>query len=890
MKHICKLVALLGCFLMVVGCGEQASTTSTTLAPSTSTTLETPTIELTTSVLNLSVGQSKKIIASIKSSNSSYELEYSITDTSIAKVDAQGNVTGLKSGRTSFMVSIKNTEVAVYGSIVVEESFTPVTKGEKGNKVITPSFDLGSLGNFKTYKTSLNDFEFPNKIEAVKITINIDFANTDINSQWYGGEIIVGGKSSQFTSANGYFTGVENPDYSYQSGAYTFITEVSNLTKNSEITLYMTHAGGPITFTLQEVKLFYTNDLTKTSESVPVNQEIFGLSGSSEARVNLSSFTKRGAISKIDLELYSESVVSYSGGTIYVTGVVLPNVNNTISVGGAIIPGQNSTGTVSIYLERYLDFNPELTLTFTSWYAPVNTLQLKSVTLWTNVEEVPSAPTNLVANPGNNSVTLEWSPVGGASSYLVYMDDELYTEVTENYCVIENLVNGEKHNFKVAAKNGIGVSGFSNVVEGNGDANAKYDQFIDGINSELETMIGKTNLLSAMKKSLISTNNNSRVKDVIAKMRSGKDTTIGYIGGSITEGEGADLNIPNGTYKRGWAYYSYEYMANKYGTGNNVKYLNAAISGTGSEIGIVRAKKDLFDHNPDMIFIEFAVNNGYNDFYNETYESLIRLALNQPNNPAVILTFSWTMYSGAAVENYMTQLGNYYNLPMISIHKGLNDLDRVLMNYNGNTSSYLCVDDLHPSDDGHKLYAKLVINSISTMNDATQDAPYVAPSKTYNGKDHGAYDSIKMIDHTDTQHVKLGSWDKCDTHYSSLNKSHVDAFSKGWTKQNTNSNDAMVVNVTCKNFIVVYKADNPALLKAGTLKVEYFKNSDPTNVMTVTQNLNSYGHNSGQQESGWTNPVAILLFDEDVVSDYTIKLSLSSASEVGTILAFGYSD
>ena len=147
-----------------------------------------------------------------------------------------------------------------------------------------------------------------------------------------------------------------------------------------------------------------------------------------------------------------------------------------------------------------------------------------------------------------------------------------------------------------------------------------------------------------------------------------------------------------------------------------------------------------------------------------------------------------------------------------------------------------------------------------------------------------------MIDHTDTEHVSLGSWSKYDTHYSSLYKSDVNAFSKGWTKQNKNSNEAMTVNVNCKNFIIVYKADNPSLVKAGTLEVEYFKNGDSSNVKTLTQNLNSYGHNNGTQESGWTNPVAILLIDEDVANNYTIKLSVSSASEVGTILAFGYSN
>ena len=163
MKNLCKLVSLLGCFLMVAGCGEQTPTTSNTPSTAPSVSIETPSISLTTNVLNVSVGQSKKIIAEVKFA-SSYELEYMVTDPTIASVDAQGNVTGLKSGRTSFMVSIKNTDVAVYGSIVVEESFIPVTKGEKGNKVITPSFDLGTSGAFKTYKTSLSSFEFPNKI------------------------------------------------------------------------------------------------------------------------------------------------------------------------------------------------------------------------------------------------------------------------------------------------------------------------------------------------------------------------------------------------------------------------------------------------------------------------------------------------------------------------------------------------------------------------------------------------------------------------------------------------------------------------------------------------------------------------------------------------------
>ncbi len=38
--------------------------------------------------------------------------------------------------------------------------------------------------------------------------------------------------------------------------------------------------------------------------------------------------------------------------------------------------------------------------------------------------------------------------------------------------------------------------------------------------------------------------------------------------------------------------------------------INAAIGGTGSDLGVFRLKQDVLDHRPDLLFVEFAVNDG----------------------------------------------------------------------------------------------------------------------------------------------------------------------------------------------------------------------------------------------------------------------------------------
>lgn len=165
--------------------------------------------------------------------------------------------------------------------------------------------------------------------------------------------------------------------------------------------------------------------------------------------------------------------------------------------------------------------------------------------------------------------------------------------------------------------------------------------------------------------SVLSTGNNARIKQVIEKARAGEDVTLAYIGGSITEGA---LASPNSNC---YAEVSANAFANTYGKdgGSNVHFVNAGMSGTPSSLGIIRYDRDVLGqmttgNHPDILFIEFAVND-----YNEctaggAYDGMIRRALK--SSTAVVLIFS-IFQSGRVLEDTYKPYGTYYDLPMISM-------------------------------------------------------------------------------------------------------------------------------------------------------------------------------------------------------------------------------
>jgi parallel beta-helix repeat protein len=76
----------------------------------------------------------------------------------------------------------------------------------------------------------------------------------------------------------------------------------------------------------------------------------------------------------------------------------------------------------------------------------------------TPLPAVPAAPTGLVASPGDTQVSLTWSPVAGATGYVVTKNGSALTTTTSTLYVATGLTNGTSYTFTVAATNVAGTS------------------------------------------------------------------------------------------------------------------------------------------------------------------------------------------------------------------------------------------------------------------------------------------------------------------------------------------------------------------------------------------------------------------------------------------------
>ena len=216
-------------------------------------------------------------------------------------------------------------------------------------------------------------------------------------------------------------------------------------------------------------------------------------------------------------------------------------------------------------------------------------------------------------------------------------------------------------------------------------------------------------------RSLYSLGNTQRLKAKMEKARSGEETTVAYIGGSITEGA---MGGPLGCY----AYLSYEYFKNTYGNGDNVKYINAGFSGTSSTLGVLRAERDVLSKNADIVFVEFSVNDTQEEESKVAYESLVRTILERDNEPAVVLLFN-RMEGGYSAQPHMKEIGTQYDLPMISVADAITaEFDEGRMTWRDFSEDYA-----HPTKDGHKLVCEFIENMYQAAEAAPDSEQYVLP-------------------------------------------------------------------------------------------------------------------------------------------------------------------
>ena len=356
-------------------------------------------------------------------------------------------------------------------------------------------------------------------------------------------------------------------------------------------------------------------------------------------------------------------------------------------------------------------------------------------------------------------------------------------------------------------------------------------------------------------KAMVSYGNTSMMQNVIKKAQSGEKVTVAYLGGSITEGISAGAD---GCYAK----LTYDYFAQKFGTGDNVQYVNAGLCGTPSKLGILRLDRDVLAYEPDICFIEFAVNDGTETDYQNAYESIVRTLLQKNITP--VLLFSVTENDHSA-QDYMKQIGEFYHLPMISYCDAL----RYLFANNRMTWKDFSDDQSHPNDEGHKLVASMVDYYFDTVMDVAPEGDYVMPTDTvFSPREVDAH----MYEGDSLTPTSLGSWKEGST---------IASFTNGWTYDNTGDNSPIVFEFKDKKFLyMIYKE-----VKQGEFGKLHVK---------VTADGEVYDESDYDtiSPSGWGNAQIQNIAMMPEATNYTVEISMAAGDEDkhGEVLAFGYTE
>ena len=244
------------------------------------------------------------------------------------------------------------------------------------------------------------------------------------------------------------------------------------------------------------------------------------------------------------------------------------------------------------------------------------------------------------------------------------------------------------------------------------------------------------------------------------KLKKGEEVRVGYLGGSITAANG-------------WRVKSLKWLQEQYPSAK-LSEINAAIGGTGSDLGVFRANQDVISKKPDLLFIEFAVNDGgAADKIQRSMEGIVRQTWKA--DPTTDICFVYTLSEPmlpaykdgkfTAVATAMEGVANHYHIPSIAF--GLEVAKQVTdgsLIFTGKADPskpgqrFFTGDAVHPNDTGHEIYQTVIARSFTAMKDSGKAGPHKIATMEPLRADNWEKAKIVPI----TRSMLKGKWTKLD--------------------------------------------------------------------------------------------------------------------------------
>ena len=368
--------------------------------------------------------------------------------------------------------------------------------------------------------------------------------------------------------------------------------------------------------------------------------------------------------------------------------------------------------------------------------------------------------------------------------------------------------------------------------------------------------------------SLMYEGNYARIQKVIEKLRAGDEVSLAILGGSVTEGAGAGSN------DKGYAYQFADALAEAYAKNgkDQIKYVNAGLSGTPSSLGLMRYQQDVLDplgEAPDILIIEFAVNDWQEATNGRAYESLVYEALTAKEDAAVICLCSVAKTAWNTQDSYLT-IAKHYQIPLVSLKKAV----FTPKNETRVPATKYFMDDYHPKFYGHELMKNCLMNLFEKADAAEAAQPAEIPAEAVKGRDFTGLTQV------DSKHLvkgmKTGSFGDTDEKVVTEYFTKSAAFPNNLYHKAGSKNTALSMKVKCKKILVNYKTANDKDFG----KADFYVDGKLV--------ASADGYSSG----GWNNCNVLLVLDDAEAATHTleVKMAEDSLEKAFTIFSISYAE
>lgn len=200
-----------------------------------------------------------------------------------------------------------------------------------------------------------------------------------------------------------------------------------------------------------------------------------------------------------------------------------------------------------------------------------------------------------------------------------------------------------------------------------------------------------------------------------------------------------------------------------------VSQINAGIGGTGSSLGVFRAESDVIAHNPDLVFVEFAVNDGGRDPQSivRTVEGIVRKLWTASPQTDICFVYTTDEYrfnelakgSVAPAVLAMERVAEHYGIPSINMAWRVLELaeaGKLVFTAPAERNSEKIVftsDKVHPlSESGHPIYASVIAASLAKLSSHRGNLPHTLPTPL-------AADNWEKARRVELSQVEMSGWE-----------------------------------------------------------------------------------------------------------------------------------